>query len=756
MAIVPFFICINSIMQTFYEHLKENTSTLDSLGHDMPMSSKRKKQLESDKGIFKDFNIEQWLDYEYPKNSSVITKQELKILQSYELYRDNAKEFMKMVDEKIMKPFKQYYKEHDLPLKDIEEAERIKNQFRPIVLQLKVHYNRPRPQKLAKAMIFYRQSQFNVFPLKTAETPSYPSGHATEGRFVSLFLADKVPFEHKGNIKKLGDDIGNSRQIAGVHYPTDTEFGHQLAGAFYTHYKEKSGIKEHKKHFHGISLEEEAFTIPINEPKHIDSFPTDLDKGELKKLLKYLKTQTEVVPIAGGNEGGIKVRISDTETKEWVKQNINLKLKYGKGSLGKEPSPSGEDWEAMITVGQRTRKGKDPSKETPDEWDRVSRKELWTGTLITQSETLAKEFDKIGLPNLTQTGSGKGGGKVSKEWSKWGGKNATPKTDIMSGKKRISLKKAGGSQVMSAKAPEGIATFNAASKMMGKNAPKETAKIIDFMQNETMDLTGSGYKGSVTDLEKELETSKGNPQKMKNLKPFKDELDATRKNIGTLTTKIVKVFNDNPTFKKHFVFEAATGQVKFGDTSPSRADVMVEFDDAKGKITHNYSLKSVDEADVQTLTNLYKFYAAFKSAGKSSPYISIRGAVTKTPQQVMNFTKKILSDEYEKDTHMTFSAIINDALTMNEYGRKMLHENSIEQLDEFALFDKIKKGLSNVNKKVRDKFTQMFNWIKEKVNNAFNWIKKQGEKMLSLVLKFFNIQVTTVRLTGKGPELFTE
>tara|TARA_B100000424_G_scaffold27352_1_gene19018 strand:+ start:1146 stop:3377 length:2232 start_codon:yes stop_codon:yes gene_type:complete len=743
-------------MQTFYEHLKENTSTLDSLGHDMPMSSKRKKQLESDKGIFKDFNIEQWLDYEYPKNSSVITKQELKILQSYELYRDNAKEFMKMVDEKIMKPFKQYYKEHDLPLKDIEEAERIKNQFRPIVLQLKVHYNRPRPQKLAKAMIFYRQSQFNVFPLKTAETPSYPSGHATEGRFVSLFLADKVPFEHKGNIKKLGDDVGNSRQIAGVHYPTDTEFGHQLAGAFYTHYKEKSGIKEHKIHFHGISLEEEAFTIPINEPKHIDSFPTDLDKGELKKLLKYLKTQTEVVPIAGGNEGGIKVRISDTETKEWVKQNINLKLKYGKGSLGKEPSPSGEDWEAMITVGQRTRKGKDPSKETPDEWDRVSRKELWTGTLITQSETLAKEFDKIGLPNLTQTGSGKGGGKVSKEWSKWGGKNATPKTDIMSGKKRISLKKAGGSQVMSAKAPEGIATFNAASKMMGKNAPKETAKIIDFMQNETMDLTGSGYKGSVTDLEKELETSKGNPQKMKNLKPFKDELDATRKNIGTLTTKIVKVFNDNPTFKKHFVFEAATGQVKFGDTSPSRADVMVEFDDAKGKITHNYSLKSVDEADVQTLTNLYKFYAAFKSAGKSSPYISIRGAVTKTPQQVMNFTKRILSDEYEKDTHMTFSAIINDALTMNEYGRKMLHENSIEQLDEFALFDKIKKGLSNINKKVRDKFTQMFNWIKEKVNNAFNWIKKQGEKMLSLVLKFFNIQVTTVKLTGKGPELFTE
>ena len=56
--------------------------------------------------------------------------------------------------------------------------------------------------------------------LKTAETPSYPSGHATEGRFVSLYLADRVPFEHKGNIKRIGDDIGNSRQIVGVHYPS--------------------------------------------------------------------------------------------------------------------------------------------------------------------------------------------------------------------------------------------------------------------------------------------------------------------------------------------------------------------------------------------------------------------------------------------------------------------------------------------------------------------------------------------------------
>ena len=272
-------------MQTFYEHLKEDNSPIDSLGHDMPMTSKRKKQLENDRGIFKDFPVDQWIDYNPPSNSSIITKQELKILQSYEVYRNDAKEFMELVDTKLFKPFKDYYKKHDLPLKDLEECKLLRDQFAPIVLQLKIHYNRPRPQKLSKVLTFFRQANFNVYPLKTAETPSYPSGHATEGRFISLFLADKVPFEHKGNIKRIGDDIGNSRQIAGVHYPSDTEFGHQLAGAFYSYYKDVLGLKETKLHFDGLELLYEggmkASGEDIFKRNNKDEFIKRGSKGEL-------------------------------------------------------------------------------------------------------------------------------------------------------------------------------------------------------------------------------------------------------------------------------------------------------------------------------------------------------------------------------------------------------------------------------------------------------------------------------------------
>ena len=51
----------------------------------------------------------------------------------------------------------------------------------PILLSLKRHYNRPRPGVLAKKLGL----DLPLFVLKTAETPSYPSGHATQATYGS-------------------------------------------------------------------------------------------------------------------------------------------------------------------------------------------------------------------------------------------------------------------------------------------------------------------------------------------------------------------------------------------------------------------------------------------------------------------------------------------------------------------------------------------------------------------------------------------
>ncbi len=47
----------------------------------------------------------------------------------------------------------------------------------------------------------------------------------------------------------------------------------------------------------------------------------------------------------------------------------------------------------------------------------------------------------------------------------WKGTNKTPKTDLIYGKQKISLKKSGGSQLMSGGQAESISTFEAAKGM---------------------------------------------------------------------------------------------------------------------------------------------------------------------------------------------------------------------------------------------------------------------------------------------------
>ena len=46
-------------------------------------------------------------------------------------------------------------------------------------------------------------------------------------------VADELPLEHRRNILDIGERIGYTRQIAGAHYTSDTEFGHRLGDEMY-------------------------------------------------------------------------------------------------------------------------------------------------------------------------------------------------------------------------------------------------------------------------------------------------------------------------------------------------------------------------------------------------------------------------------------------------------------------------------------------------------------------------------------------
>jgi hypothetical protein len=218
-------------MKTFGQHLSEQpeTSRLDKVAHITKLSSRRLKQLAQPYPVFQHLNLEDWMGYPPPKNSSDKTKKEIQHIISLGELRTQYEDDMIMSDLKIMKAFQVYLDEYGLEVNTLDRIKEYKEQSEPIILTLKRHYNRPRPIQLAKELGL----QLDTFPLKTANTPSYPSGHATQGRLVAKLIADEVPLEHRKNILEIGDRIAQGRQIAGSHYPSDTEFGYRLADELY-------------------------------------------------------------------------------------------------------------------------------------------------------------------------------------------------------------------------------------------------------------------------------------------------------------------------------------------------------------------------------------------------------------------------------------------------------------------------------------------------------------------------------------------
>ena len=217
-------------MKAFRQTIQELSvnDKLDKLGHNKPLSGSRLKQLTRDFSAYEDIDLDQWQGYPPPRNSSQVTKNEIHNLVSLGQFRDQWEKDMVMHDKKVIQAFREYLDKHGLEV-DLDRIDDLLKQASPILLSLKRFYNRPRPNVLAKKLGL----ALTFFPLTTAETPSYPSGHATQGRLVAKLVADEVPFEHRRNILDIGTRIGHSRQIAGAHYQSDTEFGHRLGDELY-------------------------------------------------------------------------------------------------------------------------------------------------------------------------------------------------------------------------------------------------------------------------------------------------------------------------------------------------------------------------------------------------------------------------------------------------------------------------------------------------------------------------------------------
>ena len=97
------------------------------------------------------------------------------------------------------------------------------------ITTLKYKYNRPRPYQIAD---HYGIDDFKRHKLDSAQSPSYPSGHAVQGRLIARYLSGKDP-EHKNEYMMVGHNISESRVMARAHFPTDREYGDMIGDDLY-------------------------------------------------------------------------------------------------------------------------------------------------------------------------------------------------------------------------------------------------------------------------------------------------------------------------------------------------------------------------------------------------------------------------------------------------------------------------------------------------------------------------------------------
>lgn len=199
-------------------------------GSEHIISSVYAKKLENDRGVFSSFPLAEYMNIPFPNNSH--TKKEIIFLNSLPT-KENIK-FILSADSAV----KYFEKELNkiglnINIKDDEKLKGLLKNIAPFIIILKHHYNRPRPNEISPIQYVW---------LKSAQSPSYPSGHSTQSRFISLYLANKYPM-HKNKIMQIGENVGVSRLMARIHYPSDHIIGKKLANHLFAHYQKYTPLK---------------------------------------------------------------------------------------------------------------------------------------------------------------------------------------------------------------------------------------------------------------------------------------------------------------------------------------------------------------------------------------------------------------------------------------------------------------------------------------------------------------------------------
>ena len=172
-------------------------------------------------------HIPQLTNFTFPKNSSKGTREELNQLVDYieELKKDEqALKRYRAYDISLTRVFAQVIMEQNLGEKGADIVDKLLDETLPLLIKLKFYFQRPRPYQLAE---HYKLKLF-PFDSKSADSPSYPSGHALQSKLICHVLGNHFP-EKFDYFERLAKDIEYSRLYMGIHYQSDVDYSLYIA-----------------------------------------------------------------------------------------------------------------------------------------------------------------------------------------------------------------------------------------------------------------------------------------------------------------------------------------------------------------------------------------------------------------------------------------------------------------------------------------------------------------------------------------------
>ena len=188
---------------------------LNEMTYNDGASEKHQDKIDRPITLFEDISISL---QPFPENTSKKTLEEVKYLSEIEEDVDYVRE-----NDKVKESFGKLHEELELEYNE-EEAGKYLKESSKYIMELKYKFQRPRPHQIAD---FYG-IDLNGVDLDSMKTPSYPSGHATQGYLLGMIYSERYP-EYRKEFMKLGEDIAESRIVGKAHFPSDKKAGIELA-----------------------------------------------------------------------------------------------------------------------------------------------------------------------------------------------------------------------------------------------------------------------------------------------------------------------------------------------------------------------------------------------------------------------------------------------------------------------------------------------------------------------------------------------